>query len=429
MNIKAYSVDTDLCDKRRADDVFVFRENGLFHDPKKQANMYMALSHKYIDADISLYMAGNIILRDMNLKKIAKDLLKNKDIAIYKHPKRNCIYKEAASISNKEDPKIMKIQMDKYRELGYPENNGLVETGMIIRRHTPEVIAFNNAWFAELCLYSKRSQLSFNYVLSLFPDLKVNIIDGNIRKGLFFYQRKHNRTYLARSIKRPQEEIKEEEIKEEFQEKVVEFKKFSKDNYRTIVIIRSRYESSLSDLRMELFQKYCIDSLKTQTNKDFEVHVLVQRQTIQQIKRLDWGELNVKFLIETPGMGWVNYAEKIREEYLNEANLQIRLDNDDWVDESFIEKTKILIQGQENILITYHPTKYLYDTGEKYFSQKRYNENHPSMFFAIYQSNAKHWILDRQHGQMGRLFKKGLSIKEFGLCNLTIHSENQLNIA
>ena len=199
MSIKAYSVDTDLCDKKRVDDVLVFTENGIFHDPKKQANMYMALSHKYIDADISIYMAGNIILKSLNLKKIVNELLGKNDIAIYCHPKRNCIYKEAGSISNKEDPKIMKIQMDAYRKSGYPENNGLVETGMIIRRHTSEVIAFNNAWFAELCMYSKRSQLSFNYVASLFPDLKINMIEGNVRRGIYFYQRKHNRSYLSRS--------------------------------------------------------------------------------------------------------------------------------------------------------------------------------------------------------------------------------------
>ena len=423
MNIKAYSVDTNECDKSRPDGVFVFKENGLFHDPKRQANMYMALSHEFIDADISVYLAGNmILLNPNNLKKMVDELLGKNDVAIYHHHKRNCIYQESLSIGNKSNPEVMKRQMDKYRQRGYPENNGLVETGMIIRRHNSQVIAFNNAWFAELCLHSRRSQLSFNYMISLFPKLKVNIIEGNIRKNKYLYQRKHQKQYLQKThykeLIKIQEEVKKEKIEAEAM----------KENIRTIVMIRSRYEKKISALRLQLFQQYCIDSLKKQTDKYFEVHVLVRAETVAQIEALNWEGLNVVYKIDPPNIGWDVYEKELRKEYMNEPNLQIRLDNDDWVADNFIAKIKALVKGQESILVTFHPTKYLHnEKGKRYFSQKKYNENSPSMFFGIYQDVPVHWILDKQHGQMGRLFNKKLYIRSFGLCNLTIHDENQLN--
>jgi hypothetical protein len=414
MNIEVYSVDTNQCDKRRPDGVQIFSKNELFYDPKRQANMYMALSHEFVQTDISIYLAGNMILfNPNNIKQMVNELLGNNDIAIYHHHKRNCIYKEFLSISNKDDPEVMKIQMDKYLERGYPENNGLVETGMIIRRHNEMVIAFNNAWFAELCLHSKRSQLSFNYTISLFPKLKVNILPGNIRHNKYIYQRKHNRIYLKNSFFKQTQEEEDEEMTE---------------GIRTIVMIRSRYEKKISSLRLQLFQQYCIDSLKKQTDKNFEVHILIKHETADQVKQLDWGKLKVQFKEEIPGIGWNSYAAVLRKEYMNEPNLQIRMDNDDWIADSFIKKIKGLIKDQKNLLITFHPTKYLHnENGKQYFSQKKYNAKSPSMFFGIYQEIPIHWILDRQHGQMGRLFENGMYVKTFGLCNLVIHDENQLN--
>ena len=53
--------------------------------------------------------------------------------------------------------------MDKYKNEGYPIKNDLVQSGFIIRNHSDkECIDIANLWWNNL--YSKRDQMSFNYV-------------------------------------------------------------------------------------------------------------------------------------------------------------------------------------------------------------------------------------------------------------------------
>jgi hypothetical protein len=53
----------------------------------------------------------------------------------------------------------------KYRQQGYPEHNGLVEDNFLMRRHNePEMIRFAEEWWKNVLEFSRRDQLSFNYV-------------------------------------------------------------------------------------------------------------------------------------------------------------------------------------------------------------------------------------------------------------------------
>ena len=414
MKIKVYSVNIGECDKARTDGVFAYTENNLFYDAKRQANMYTALSHIYAEgADVSIYVAGNLMLK-AKPEVIVKELLGDADIAIYKHHKRDCVYLEARILvnSNKDTAEVVEEHMQKYRDEGYPENGGLVETGMIIRRHNKRVEAFNNAWFAEMCRYSRRQQLSFNYVADKYPRLKVNMIDGNVRVNDYLIKTKHNQSYLR---KKRIEGCEQKLIKADEPEK-----------FKTIIVIRSRYQE-ITPLRLELMQKYCINSLKQQTDKDFEIHILVQSATADKIKSLNWGRLKVFFKEETPSIGWERYSADLRKEYMRGPNIQIRMDNDDWVAPNFIERIRQAIGRHKNILVNFHPTKFLHHNRKSYYSQKHYSRDRVSMFFAIYQEKPEHWILDRQHGRMGSLFAKRIYVKQLGLCNIVIHSENVLN--
>lgn len=136
MNIKVYTVNVGDVDVKRKDNAIVFAEPGIFTEPKRQANMYVALAHRFVKADVSVYLAGNIILKS-SPEEIVNDLLGENDIAVYKHYRRDCIYAEAGVVinSDKGSPGIIYTQMERYRKDGYPEHNGLAETGMIIRRH------------------------------------------------------------------------------------------------------------------------------------------------------------------------------------------------------------------------------------------------------------------------------------------------------
>jgi len=101
----------------------------------------------------------------------SKDLLKkfsfteNKNIMIYKHSFRTCLYDEAKEvlIQKLDSPKIVNNQISRYREEGFPSNLGLFETGVIIRRNNNRVNEFNNLWWNEIKNGSGRDQLSNMY--------------------------------------------------------------------------------------------------------------------------------------------------------------------------------------------------------------------------------------------------------------------------
>lgn len=175
----------------REDNIQCFTEFNKFKRDVYNAKIYKILAHLYIDTDISIWIDGNIKLK-VELKIIVKELLGDNEMAIFKHPVRNCIYKEIPEAQNRYKENEIKIRDEiyqhgeYYKKIGYPEHNGLYETGILIRRHIKKIEEFNNAWWAEICKYSNRDQISFPYILSKFPDLKLSVIDGDIRNHKYF---------------------------------------------------------------------------------------------------------------------------------------------------------------------------------------------------------------------------------------------------
>ena len=88
------------------------------------------------------------------------------DLTVLTHPSRKCIYEEAkVCIERSKDKKeVIEAQIEKYKSEKYPINNGMVATGMIIRRQSNKVDEFCLKWWEEVRNYSRRDQLSFNYI-------------------------------------------------------------------------------------------------------------------------------------------------------------------------------------------------------------------------------------------------------------------------
>lgn len=132
---------------------------------QREARMYKALSHRFLPREeMTVWIDGN-----GQLKVPAAELVRlmgDKDVAVFAHPARSCIYDEARAVVHMEKamPSPVAAQMGRYRAEGYPERNGLAATTLVVRRHTPEIERFNNAWWAELSAFTVRDQLSFDYV-------------------------------------------------------------------------------------------------------------------------------------------------------------------------------------------------------------------------------------------------------------------------
>lgn len=116
-----------------------------------------------------------------------------KELSIIDHPGRDCIYEEAeACIGLEKDRKELILdQMEAYEKEGYPTDNGLVATGIIIRTHTESVEKFGRIWWEEVKKWSKRDQLSFNYALWKHP-LNVHLFKSDVWFREFYLNRHKN---------------------------------------------------------------------------------------------------------------------------------------------------------------------------------------------------------------------------------------------
>lgn len=171
----------------------------LYTDNTRTARKHKLLAHRlFPEYEYSLWLDGNIKVRgDVNELLVHLD---DCNYATYDHSQnqldpRNCVYDEANTIlqfgiknngSYKDNPLLIKGQMERYISEGYPVNNGLVVQMEVLRRHNEkDVVDSMEYQWNELKYNSKREQLSFNYV-AWKNDLKFNYIDGDSRNNKYF---------------------------------------------------------------------------------------------------------------------------------------------------------------------------------------------------------------------------------------------------
>ncbi len=128
-----------------------------------QAKWYKILAHKALDCDVSLWIDGRIELDSLNgaVERLSTDL------ALLRHPQRNCIYTEASHCqrARRGDPARIATAVARYRAEGHPPEFGLWRGGVILRRHTPATAAFNQAWWREVTMSTSRDQIILPVVL------------------------------------------------------------------------------------------------------------------------------------------------------------------------------------------------------------------------------------------------------------------------
>lgn len=118
--------------------------------------------------EASVWMDSNIQIRTQEAyDRVVKMYGEGELIASMEHSWRNCIYEEMYTVLNHqlEDEAIVLEWGHKLRLAHYPKGQGLFETNVIFRRHCSEIAAFNDDWWQCIEHYSKRDQLSFNFVL------------------------------------------------------------------------------------------------------------------------------------------------------------------------------------------------------------------------------------------------------------------------
>ena len=138
-------------------------------DPTRDSRMVKILSHLVLpEYDYTLWVDASVELHFNDPRLLIEQHLMSHELALLEHPYNDNIYKELERClsSGKDCPQLMQAQVRAYQAEGVPESTGMVATGALLRKNSsPMIIQLNEAWWNEVCQFSRRDQLSFNPVI------------------------------------------------------------------------------------------------------------------------------------------------------------------------------------------------------------------------------------------------------------------------
>ena len=162
------------------------------HDPRRTSRLAKILAHQFLpEHDISVYIDSSLEIKTQDVRQMVSECMEGKDIALYKHYKRDCVYDEINYVMNSTErvvanKELCKQAIQKYEAINYPKKNGLFENAFIFRRNTNEIKQLNELWWKEYQSGTERDQ----FVL-MFALYKLKIKPNIIRKGKQFRNNKY----------------------------------------------------------------------------------------------------------------------------------------------------------------------------------------------------------------------------------------------
>ena len=157
-------------------------------EPQLYARYYKII--KWTDWEQSIWIDASFIIdTDLNLwwDKYFKG-----GLTAPGHPLRNCVYVECLDciIAQRGNKEQVQAQMAEYKKLGIPEGQGVIQSGLLMRENTPEIIKLCEDWFNEVRTHSMRDQIAFCKVSIPFKEF-VNTYRWDYRQGEDFIYMKH----------------------------------------------------------------------------------------------------------------------------------------------------------------------------------------------------------------------------------------------
>lgn len=140
--------------------------------------------------DLCIWVDASIEIK-CNLDEFVRDYHRSY-FTIMKHPYRGCVYMEAEACikRHKDNADIIRAQMAYYRQHRLPHNIGMVASGLIIRNNCTQVKNFCEKWYKEVSNFSKRDQLSFNFVYFQNP-IRLTLIPYEVLEKEFLLHPHH----------------------------------------------------------------------------------------------------------------------------------------------------------------------------------------------------------------------------------------------
>ena len=191
---------------------------------------------------------------------------------------------------------------------------------------------------------------------------------------------------------------------------------------RHVVITRINFDDD--DLFHQYFtvmkQTY-IPSIKSQTNKNFEINFIINKKHIPHLQ--EFFSDNVRYF---------NSFQEVKDYcYTNNIEIQTRHDCDDWMRDDYINKIQELCleQGKihDKLIIHSKVEKLNINTGEIYRHGLDYSRGtYTSMFLTLFQKKVDNFVYDKNHRFMNEI-TKNIYLLEGGYTRLVIHGNNLLS--
>jgi hypothetical protein len=173
----------------------------------------------------------------------------------------------------------------------------------------------------------------------------------------------------------------------------------------------------------DLFNKYLkiskeilVTSLKSQSNKNFEIALLIFKDDEDFVKEY----LGIDFI------GFQNPADFYEYAINGKFNIQTRHDMDDYMSPDYVEKIQEEydknIKIYDKFLIQSQPIMMMYQTKEE-TQMGKYHDKRNSMFLSLCQKYVTNHIFERKHGSMWEITENVISLPE-GYTKWVIHGEN-----
>lgn len=150
-------------------DAVIINEPAYGLDPKRACSRAKLNPYLYFsDYDWVIYLDNKARLKAKPDKIIAElSSLSDHSFFVFPHD-RGCVYKEAITCIKRglDDPKVIKRQIKVYEEEGFPANQGLIQGTFMVRKMSDHIWEkAGRLWFEQVLHYSRRDQLSFNYIV------------------------------------------------------------------------------------------------------------------------------------------------------------------------------------------------------------------------------------------------------------------------
>jgi hypothetical protein len=168
-------------------------------EPARTARYHKCLPNLVLpDHDYSVWVDGNLVFNKIKVwEDVVAPLVQSENsIRVFKHPDRMCAYDEAAvcSRTRRDYPDLLVEQAKRYVADGYPSQNGLIESGCLVRANVESVHRLNERWWQEIDQGSRRDQVSFNYVCWKLG-VEYDIMPGSLSKNRNAFIHKHFHTH------------------------------------------------------------------------------------------------------------------------------------------------------------------------------------------------------------------------------------------